>query len=111
MTHPLHGAIAIAAALIAGAPLVAQAQASAPAAKAGAYPSAFDGYRRFDEQKLQPWREANDTVGRIGGWRAYARESAGEEMPPVKAPEAAKPASMPHRGHHGDKGHSMHHKP
>jgi hypothetical protein len=24
-----------------------------------------------------PWREANDLVGRIGGWQAYAREGQG----------------------------------
>ena len=39
------------------------------------YRSAFTGYQPFDEQKIMPWRDANDTVGRIGGWRAYAREA------------------------------------
>ena len=32
------------------------------------------------------WRDANDTVERIGGWRAYAREAA------ASAPAAAPPA-------------------
>jgi hypothetical protein len=89
MTHPLRGAIA--AALVAAAPLAALAQVSAPApapaparsasgaapaAQATAYKSAFVGYRRFDDPKVLPWREVNDKVGRIGGWRTYARESA-----------------------------------
>lgn len=35
----------------------------------------------------RPWREANDEVARIGGWRSYLRES---EAPatPASAPEA-----------------------
>jgi hypothetical protein len=28
------------------------------------------------------WREANDTVNRIGGWRAYAREAKQPQSPP-----------------------------
>jgi hypothetical protein len=68
----------------AGAP---SAAASAPAAastaatpkpasrRAGGYRSAFDGYRGFEDAPPVPWREANDNVGRIGGWRAYAREA------------------------------------
>lgn len=39
------------------------------------YRSAFEGYRPFDDQKVAPWKESNDTVGRIGGWRAYAKEA------------------------------------
>ena len=38
--------------------------------------SAFTGYQAYSEQAVVSWREANDTVGRIGGWRAYAREAA-----------------------------------
>jgi hypothetical protein len=91
MTHPFRAAVA--AALVAAAPQAlaqaVQADTSAPPPAPGASSpapaaqavrkSAFDGYRRFDDQKVQPWREANDKVGRIGGWRAYARESAGDE--------------------------------
>ncbi len=96
MSNPFRGAIA--AALLSTAPVAALAQAS-PAASSPAstsarstssptpaaqslYKSAFDGYRRFDEQKVQRWRETNDNVGRIGGWQAYARESAGDEATP-----------------------------
>ncbi len=56
-----------------------------------------------------PWREANDTAVRIGGWRAYAREAQRAEpapASPVAAPAgAAQPARpMPH-------GHGDHQKP
>lgn len=93
--------------------------ASAPQPAGGSgYRSAFDGYRRFEEQKVVPWRESNDLVGRIGGWQAYAREAAGgEAMPaghdmhkpatpggvvpaaPVPAPAASNPTPSPHGGH------------
>ena len=38
------------------------------------YQSAFSHYHLFNVQPLLPWRENNDTVGKIGGWRFYARE-------------------------------------
>jgi hypothetical protein len=50
------------------------------------------------------WREANDTVNRIGGWRAYAREAKPPESPPpaangtAAAVAPAKPAAG--HGHH-----------
>lgn len=39
------------------------------------YRSAFEAYRPFSEERLLPWKETNDTVGKIGGWRAYAKEA------------------------------------
>jgi len=39
------------------------------------YHSIFTQYQLFNEQSVLPWREANDTVGKIGGWRFYAREA------------------------------------
>jgi hypothetical protein len=71
--------------------------AKAPGTRAATYRSAFEGYRGFGDEKPVPWREANDVVGRIGGWRAYAREAQG-----AGEPEAA--ASQPgaaRRGGHG----------
>jgi hypothetical protein len=56
--------------------------------------SVFEGYRRFDDMKPLPWRQANDTVERIGGWRSYAREAG---QAPAAA-SAARPASGPARG-------------
>ncbi|WP_295636959.1 hypothetical protein [uncultured Methylibium sp.] len=50
------------------------------------YDSAFARYRPHADQALRPWKDANDNVGRIGGWRSYAREAAQEEPAP-KAPD------------------------
>lgn len=41
------------------------------------YASPFDGYRRYADQPVESWIEANDRVRRIGGWKAYAREAPG----------------------------------
>jgi len=79
--------------------------ASGPSEKAMTYRSALENHRPYQAQPVQPWREANDTVGRIGGWRAYAREAAG--MSPAQhqpAPGTVAPASPgpdSHAGHHG----------
>ena len=95
-------------------PGIASGQAQAPqdgAAPSPAlhYRSVFDGYRRQGDQNVGPWREVNDTVGKIGGWRTYAKEAvpAGGAAPtsPIAAPATpAAPApsgSMPgaHGGH------------
>lgn len=50
--------------------------------------SSLATYRRFGDDEAVPWREANNRVARIGGWRAYAREAQAPE-----APEGARPAS------------------
>ena len=39
------------------------------------YRSAFENYQPFAEEKVLPWKEANDAVRAIGGWRAYAKEA------------------------------------
>ena len=74
------------------------------------YRSSFDNYQRYTDEKVGSWRDANDTVGRIGGWRAYAKEGQqaepqGSSSPantgtpsPARAPAAA-PAANPHEGH------------
>ncbi len=57
--------------------------------------SALGDYRRFSDEQLLGWREANDAVGRIGGWRAYAREASEPEMPASAAqPASAAPTSL-----------------
>jgi hypothetical protein len=55
-----------------------------------AYESSLRPVRRPADAKPPSWREANDTVTRIGGWRAYARES---------LPGAAASAPAGHAGH------------
>lgn len=83
------------------------AKASVPALN---YRSAFAGYRGFSDDKLLSWREANEAVARIGGWRAYAREAQQSETKPsnTPAPVAPEPGGgatpMPH-------GHSAHESP
>lgn len=45
------------------------------------YRSAFAGYRPNVEEKVGSWKDANDIVGRIGGWRVYAKEAREPEAP------------------------------
>ena len=74
------------------------AQAEVPPA---VYPSAFAGYRAVGDAQVGAWKEANDTVTRIGGWRAYAREATAP-APTVVAPVPAAAASRSPAGHqHG----------
>ena len=57
------------------------------------YRSPLAGYKKLaDEAPSVAWRNANEAVERIGGWRVYAREAA----PPASAPApVATPASAP----------------
>lgn len=73
------------------APAAAATQPTAPV-----FRSAFEGYQPYTEQKMAPWKEANDNVGQIGGWREYAREAsqpdpAAEVAAPTGAAEPANP--------------------
>ena len=52
----------------------------------------FRDYQSAHEVSLGSWREANDTVGRIGGWRAYAREANAD------AERSGEPAAPAQRG-------------
>jgi hypothetical protein len=60
----------------------------------------LENYKPFADETLIPWKEANDTVGRIGGWREYAREA----RPPA-SPSSA-PAAQPRSG--SGSGHGSH---
>ena len=92
------------------APLTAQAQPAArPEPRAAkpdpldpkasiptlSYQSSFTQYRRLDESKPISWREANDTVTRIGGWRVYAREAQQPDPAPAAKPTDSSPAAKP----------------
>ena len=65
--------------------------ATAPSTQAGTTPyrSAFENYQPFAEEKVLPWKEANDTVRAIGGWRAYAKEANEEKDTPQDSPAAS----------------------
>jgi|EP01136_Pigoraptor_vietnamica_P041638 hypothetical protein len=77
------------------------------------YESSFARYRLLGEEKPVSWRDANDTVTRIGGWRVYAREAQQPDPAPIPAPvsapavkptdtpPAAKPMPMPMPAGHG----------
>ena len=54
------------------------------------YRSAMDGYQSYTDEKVAPWGDSNDTVGRVGGWRAYSKESRG-----TATPAPASPAGLP----------------
>lgn len=74
----------------------AKPTASVPVAPSAAnalrYESVFARYKSYRDEKTGAWREANETVERVGGWRAYAREA--------QQPEATAPAKPdPHAGH------------
>lgn len=60
------------------------------------YTSPFSKYRAYRDQPVQSWREANDRVGRIGGWRAYAKE-----LKTGKPANDGSSTSDPGLGHHG----------
>lgn len=89
--------------------LTAQAQAQAQAQSAATtrpdpldakaqvpslrYESSFAQFRRIGDDKPMTWREANDAVARIGGWRVYAREA--QQPEPAVADKPAVPSLTP----------------
>lgn len=88
-------AAAMASLAVAASPAAAQGAAASAAAAgsaakgndapgAGRYRSAFAGFRAFAEQPVGSWRQANEVVSDVGGWRAYAREAQG-----IGAPDSA----------------------
>lgn len=67
-------------------------------------------YKAMTDQKLGSWRDANDTVSRIGGWRNYLKEAQTPETktatpaelattPSVKTAPLSPVAPNPHAGH------------
>jgi hypothetical protein len=100
MLNVIRAAMASALLAVAASSVVAQAlqpaasSASATPGSAAAklvYRSAFEGYKPHTDQPVGSWLKANDLVGRIGGWRAYAREGQGETQPTPNSP--ASPSS------------------
>lgn len=64
------------------------------------YRSALEGYQPFSEEPVRSWKESNDTVGNVGGWKAYAREIQ-EPGAGADSRTPAKAAADPHAGHGG----------
>ena len=110
---PARAAVPAAAAASAAKPAAPPASAAATVAPApvartpappGEYRSALEGYQPYSENQMVPWKEANDTVGKIGGWRAYAKEAAegqgqqghvGHAVPAASAPKPAASQAKP----------------
>jgi hypothetical protein len=55
------------------------------------YQSSFKNYQRYSASPIQSWKQSNDTVKDIGGWRAYAKEITQEQNP--------KPSNPPTHSH------------
>lgn len=66
------------------------------AAEAGppeqAVATVFKQYQGWRDEPLQDWREANERVGEIGGWRIYLRES-------QQGAASTAPGQHDHHGH------------
>ena len=58
------------------------------------YRSAFADYRRLGDEALIPWKHANDEVGRIGGWRVYAKEASEPAQGSASPNATPKPAAV-----------------
>lgn len=75
----------------------------APGQGTGALPSYVSplrDYRAFADEPIASWREANETVRRVGGWQAYSRES----YQALRRPAQQAPAQRDsHDAHHGGK--------
>ncbi|HSJ79790.1 MAG TPA: hypothetical protein VK910_01145 [Thiobacillus sp.] len=72
-------------------------QPTAHAAEAEADPATitpFKQYQGWRDEPLHDWRQANERVGEIGGWRTYLRE----------AQPAGNGADQGHDGHHDIEG-------
>lgn len=72
-----------------------------------AYSSAFAAYKGYADQPVTSWREANDAVGRIGGWRSYAKEATQAAVPPTGSAVGSAPMQVDQgdgRSAHGEAG-------
>lgn len=83
----------------------ADPEAQVPAAT---YRSPFADYRAFGDEPVGNWRAANDEVGRIGGWRAYAREA---QAPGATPPASAAVPSKSPPGRNANGAHGAHRVP
>jgi hypothetical protein len=103
---PLAALAAPAAAAPAASPDPLNAAAAVPPPR---LPGALRAYRPATTPEPGGWREANEKVTRIGGWKTYLREAQQPDppAPAASAPTAAAAASAPtppqgghSRGHH-----------
>jgi len=78
---------------VSGRPDPADARVPVPPAE---HQSPFARYRPFAAEVLGTWKAVNDEVGRIGGWKVYAREVYEEMKQAPPPPEGSgKPTGAP----------------
>ena len=82
------GATALACAWLLWVPTADAAEAEPPEPAAL---TPFKQYQGWRDEPLQDWRQANERVGEIGGWRTYLRE----------AQQGGDGADQGRHGHHG----------
>jgi hypothetical protein len=58
------------------------------------FDSVLSRYKPMTDQKLGGWREANDNVGQIGGWRTYLKDA---QQPEVAGPAAPAASDSPRK--------------
>ncbi len=68
------------------------------------YASPIADYQPYVDEKITSWKAANDKVGQIGGWRAYAKEAQQPDNTPIPASKADSTMNDamktdPHAGH------------
>jgi hypothetical protein len=86
--------------------------AQTPTSTGNALPfkSTLEKYKSYTDEKIVPWKAANDEVGRIGGWRTYLKEANEPDPPetteakpvepkPVESKPAPPHVTNPHAGH------------
>ena len=89
---------------LAAAPLVLWSLAISPVygqpASPLEYRSVFEGYKPYTEEKIIDWKRANDNVGKIGGWREYAKEASQPDTAagPTATPAKTDPKADPKAG-------------
>lgn len=57
--------------------------------------SSLSDYRPYKDAEVGPWRQVNDRVRDVGGWKAYARLSQEPDVPEGAKPPQSAPASSP----------------
>jgi hypothetical protein len=61
------------------------------------YTSPIADYLPFVDEKVTSWKAANDKVGQIGGWRAYAKEAQQPDKLPAPPPNISPTTSPPEK--------------
>lgn len=84
-------------------PATPDSKSAAPSSVALGYRSAFADYRAYSEQPVVSWRDTNENVGKIGGWRVYAKEALQADGASAPAPAPPPQPNPDQHGGHGGK--------